>query len=623
MSATSASATKLLERASERFSKKDVAAITKALEYATAAHAGQKRGTGEAYIEHPIAVTLILADWGLDSLTWQAALLHDVPEDTDRTLADLEREFSPRVAELVDGVTKLSAVRVPKEHINYEVENLRHLFLAMAKDLRVVLLKLADRLHNVRTMKGISPAKRPRIGRETLEIYAPLADRLGMGEVRTELDDLGFRYAKPDEYKWTAAQVDKSAKKREQYLSKVKHELTNIFTDAGIKPEINARVKNLYSLYKKLIQKERDIDKIYDLFAIRVIVPTVEECYRGMGVLHQFFQPLPHRIKDYIAVPKQNGYRSLHTTIFGPGQRLLEVQFRTPEMHDEAELGIAAHAVYAEAKRSVIAGADQLKIMQQLASWQDELAADSDLDRFKLDLFAHRIFVFTPKGALHSLPAGATAVDFAYQVHTEIGDRCRGAKVNGAIVPLEHELTNGDVVEIITGKSGGPSRDWLRFVKTGHARGSIRAHFRREGREDNVTAGHELLDAAIKRLGLNDPEPAKAAIVAAINQAKSYDDVCALVGEGVLTIPSVLRRAGLEKPAAAKSKRPKEEASKVALTGLSTLATKIAQCCHPAPPEKIVGYVTLGTGISLHRADCAQLSGLDSARILAVDWNTT
>ncbi len=602
------------------FSDEQLSRIKKALEFAKEAHQGQRRGTGEPYVEHPIAVASILLDWHPDTDTIIAALLHDVPEDTAVSLDDVRDSFGADVARLVEGVTKLSSVRVPKGKADYQAENLRHLFLASAKDVRVVLLKLADRLHNMRTMKGVPPHKRQRIGRETIEVYAPLADRLGMGEVRGELDDLGFRYASPEEYRWTVAQLEQSSRKREQYLVTVKRELTELLETNGLKAAINARTKNVHSLYKKLLQKERDIDKIYDLFAIRVIVDSIADCYRGMGIIHSHYQPLPHRMKDYIAVPKQNGYRSLHTTIFGPDKRLLEVQFRTKGMHEEAELGVAAHAVYAETKSSKNASNDEISLLRQLADWQEELTEGIPLEQLKLDVFADRLFVFSPKGALHRLPKDATAVDFAYSVHTEVGNTCRGAKVNGVLVGLDYPLQNGDVVEILTQARKQPSLDWLRFVKTGHARNAIRSFYRQRDREAHIETGKSLLHDTAKRRSQELGEESLKQAAKKLPGIKSLDDLYATVGSGLLTADSVFaeeHHAKPRKPITTPQSRPAE----VSLTGIHSLATRRAKCCDPRPPAKIVGYVTVGAGITIHRTTCSQIQHPpDPSRLLPVDW---
>lgn len=600
--------------------------IEQAYQEAAAAHSGQLRGTGEPYVEHSVAVATILKEWGLDAETVAAALLHDVPEDTAVSLDQLRQQFPPGVCDLVEAVTKLSAVRLPEESVNFEMENLRRLFLAMAKDLRVVLLKLADRLHNMRTIKGVAEAKRQRIGRETLEIYAPLADRLGMGEVRTELDDRGFRAADPAEYAWTRAQVDRMYNQSTRYLARIRHEFSQLLKEAGITAEISTRSKNLYSLHKKLLMKERDIDKVYDFFAVRVIVSTVAECYQGMGLIHQSWQPLPNRIKDYIAVPKQNGYRSLHTTVFGPEKHLMEVQFRTTQMHREAELGVAAHIIYAETKESHVATHEQLKVMEQLASWQDELSDESAdaLPRFKLDLFADRIFVFTPKGAPYSLPAGSTPIDFAYHVHTEVGNTCTGAKVNGVISPLDAALQSGDVVQILTTKSSKPKRDWLNIVRTGHARTSIRGYFRRLARGENIAAGRELLEAGLRQYdrALSSLEKGEWDRLVAACGVKDADGVLLKLGEGEKSLESLLRVLGLATAPASKAEKPPKPTSVgIALSGMGSLLTKRASCCHPEPPQQILGYITVGKGISIHRRSCPQIKSLpDPSRIIPVAW---
>jgi GTP pyrophosphokinase len=573
----------LLSAAKERFSATEVKQIAAAADLAERGHAGQRRGTGEPYVCHPFAVAEILTGWKLDVPTITAAVLHDLPEDTDITLDEVRTEFGDEVAELVEAVTKLSAVRIPHAEIEYEVENLRRLFLAMAKDLRVVLLKLADRLHNARTIKGMKPPKRPRYGREILEIYAPLADRLGMGEVRSELSEIGFQHADPKSYEWTRKQVQADMKKSERYLARVKREFAGALADEGVTANINARTKNTYSLYRKLTEKQRDLNRIYDLLAIRIIVDTPEECYRCMGIIHQRWQPLPHRIKDYIAVPKLNGYRSLHTTIFGPDEKLLEVQFRTWEMHDEAEHGVSAHAIYAEAgKKNVKASDEQVAVIKQLKSWQEEIGESTEfIQRFKLDMFADRIFVFTPGGTLHSLPAGSTPVDFAYAVHTEVGDRCQGAKVNGVIVPLDAPLVNGDVVEILTRREADPKSDWLRFVRTGHARSSIRRFLRNHGQAGVAPAA----------------EPASK-------------------GSGKTKSAT---KAPRRKPPARRS----DDRIRISVSGAPDVPTRIAACCKPQPGDRIVGYVTVGKKITVHAEQCRHLQSADPSRLIAVRWERT
>lgn len=604
------------------FSKQEGSQLERALSVAEAAHHGQFRGTGEPYVCHSVAVAEILLEWHLDADVITAALLHDVPEDTDVTLGELKDDFGDDIAQLVESVTKLSGIRLPKEDVDYEVENLRRLFLAMAKDPRVVLLKLADRLHNIRTIEGVPAAKRARIGRETVEIYAPLADRLGMGELRGELDDRGFRAANPKEYAWVKNQIEQRYNQSAAYMSEVKRIFESTLAAENIEAVVSSRTKNLHSLYKKLLDKERDIDRVYDFFAVRVVVPTVEDCYQSMGVVHQHWQPLPHRIKDYIAVPKLNGYRSLHTTIFGPEKHLLEVQIRTKQMHHEAEWGVASHAVYADKKKSRLATPEQMHLMKQLASWQEELTGTGQVvDQVKLDMFSDRIFVFTPKGAPFSLTAGATPVDFAYAVHTEVGHTCQGAKVNGIIVPLDSNLSNGDVVEILTRKNATPKRDWLGFVHTGHARSAIKSYFRRGDRAPHVRHGREELDRALRKHGLTvgDLTKDQQAKAAEALHVREFEDALASLGESGGSSSTVLRALGLEQVGERRTKPlPPKNA---AISGFHSLLTKRALCCKPRPPQEIVGYVTLGKGISIHRAACPQVPKLpDPSRLISVNW---
>ena len=611
----------LLKRATTRFNAAELTRLGQAIEFAAEAHCGQLRGTGEPYVSHSLQVADILLDWQLDPPTVIAAVLHDVPEDTDRTLDEVRFVFGDEIAGLVAAVTKLSGVRIPKGQTAYRVENLRRLFLAMAEDIRVVLLKLADRLHNMRTLEGVKPHKRQRIATETLEVFAPLADRLGMGEVRSELDDLGFKYADPREYAWTAQQVRQSATRRDRYITVAKHELSELLVAEGITAELSARIKNLYSLHRKLLEKDRDIDRIYDLFAIRVIVDTVEECYRGMGAIHQRFQPLPHRIKDYIAVPKSNGYQSLHTTIFGPQQRMLEVQLRTRAMHEAAELGVAAHAIYAESKRSVAAPEEQLEVMRQLSSWHDELAAGGDVEGMKLDLFAKRVFVFTPRGAIHSLAAGSTPIDFAYSVHTEVGHSCVGAKINGALVSLETELRNGDIVEILTASGSQPKRDWLRFVKSGGARSAIRAALRKSGREETLKAGQVKMGELAERTDFDQKELITtwaSDLIAAVPQADSIEDVYAALGDNLVTVERLARV--IKPPVTRRKLVPSDGPGQVVVQGASGVRTRLARCCQPRPPQGIRGYVTVGHGITIHDRRCRQVTVANPDRLVQASW---
>ncbi len=614
----------------ERFTATERAVVERAVVIAERSHVGQYRGTGEPYVCHPIEVAAILCDWRLDAPTITAAILHDAPEDTDLSLEEVEETFGSEVAALVSAVTKLSSVRIPQTDIPYETEDLRRLLLAMAADIRVVLLKLADRLHNIRTIVGIRAEKRARFARETIEIYAPLADGLGMGEVRAELADRGFEYAYPKEFRELKRRVEASVKKGSRYLAVVRRQVAKALADEGIAAQVDTRTKTLYSLYRKLEDKQRDLDKVYDFYAVRVIVGTVGECYRGMGIVHRTWQPLPHRIKDYIAVPKANGYRSLHTTIFGPQNRLLEVQFRTREMHEEAEhgaeRGVTPHAVYAEHRKSGQVTPEQLAIMRRFKSWQEEMGESPEvIQQFKLDLFSDRIFVFTPKGGLHSLPVRSCPIDFAYAVHTEVGHACRGAKVNGRIVPLDTELANGDVVEILRGSVADPKRGWLKSVRTGHARSAIRRFFREQDRDVTVSEGRRLLVDLLKRhrRPTRLPKAEWQRCIAAVPGASAEDDVLAALGEGRVTQTALAKVLGLAIPAVARrGKAPKGPGRFRIVVGPDvTVPTRRAACCKPRPLVPIVGYVTLHKVASIHRQSCGQVGKLpDPSRLVSARW---
>ncbi|MEX2043420.1 MAG: RelA/SpoT family protein [Patescibacteria group bacterium] len=621
---TISAAHRRLHRRLDRFTDGQRDQIERAFRLARKSHDGQYRRTGEPYVCHCLEVAILLCDWRLDAPTVAAALLHDVPEDTAVTIGQVKDEFGRDVANLVEAVTKLSSVRLPKTDVPVETENLRRLFLAMAEDLRVILLKLADRLHNIRTIVGIRPEKRKRFAVETIEIFAPLADGLGMGEVRAELSDRAFEYAHPRAYRELTGEVQDAIKEGERYLSQVKRRFAAVLAEEGIETKVDARTKTLYSLYRKLQEKQRDIDKVYDLFAVRVIVDSVADCYRGMGIIHRTWQPLPHRIKDYIAVPKSNGYRSLHTTVFGPQNRLLEVQFRTWRMHDEAEHGVAAHVVYADGKRPKRATDEQSAMMRRLKSWQDEVAESADfVQRFKLDLFTNRIFVFTPKGQVHSLPAGSSPVDFAYSVHTEVGHSCRGAKVNGVIVPLDSALANGDVVEILRGDAK-PNRNWLKSVRTGHARWAIRRYFRLHDRGAVAAAGRKELAALLQR-HRRSGTPTKAEwrrLADVLPGTPDEAGVLAAIGERRLSEAAVVRTLGLAK-AAPLPRRPRRRPApgKVIVANQWGLPTRLARCCTPQPPGPIMGYITLQKTVSIHRESCPQVRrSSDPARLVAARW---
>lgn len=621
----------------------DLAIIDRAYQLSQMAHQGQYRMTGEAFVEHPLAVAAILADLELDVLTIVAALLHDVVEDTPVTLADVQRDFGKEVADLVDGVTKLGKLDV-RSRDEMQVENLRKMFLAMARDLRVVLIKLADRLHNMRTLKPHREDRRREKARETLEIYAPLAHRLGIFDIKWELEDLAFRHLEPEKYHEVAEKVARKRREREELCEQLMQALREKLNSVGITADISGRAKHLYSIYKKMFGAGRDIGEIYDLIAIRVIVEEVKDCYGALGTIHAAWKPLPGRFKDYIATPKPNMYQSLHTTVIGPHGEPFEIQIRTWEMHRTAEYGVAAHWSYKEGRT------DQefdrkLGWVRSLLEWQTELRdAREFVESVKLDIFADQVFVFTPKGDVISLLAGATPLDFAYQVHTEIGHRCVGAKVNGRIVPLESTLKSGDIIEILTSKSSpGPSPDWLNIVKTSSAKNKIRAFFKKERREENLARGRDLVERECRRQGYEPHDLFKDEHVDEVRKRfnlASIDDLLVAIGYGGLTAAQVVGRLkelverdqkkGEDKdeiPEKLKAE-PKEwqgytkPSQGIRVKGEAGMLVRYSRCCSPVPGDPIIGYVSRGRGVAVHRMDCPNVPALarDPDRVVEVSW---
>jgi GTP pyrophosphokinase len=611
----------------QRYTPEQQAAITTALELAFKAHEGQKRSSGEPYVIHPIAVASIVAKWGLDAEAVTAALLHDVVEDTETPLDRLGQEFGSKVAELVDGLTKLRLSATPRPssdstRLEASNENLRKLLLASTKDYRVMLIKLADRLHNMRTLRYLSPDKRERIARESLDIYAPIADRFGMGQLKGELEDLGFAYAKPEEFAELEKLVRVQISKAEHYLEGLKRAIANYLGSAGVKVvKIEGRQKHYYSIYKKLRKSDGDLDKIYDLIAVRVIVPDVAACYQALGVLHQHYRPLIYRIKDYIAVPKTNGYQSLHTTVFAEQGRITEIQIRTPEMHEAAEYGLAAHFYYDMQKngaalqrdvRNVAAVPASLAWVQQLSRLQQASGTEQEfVEGAKLELFTNRIFAFSPKGDLYDLPEGSTPLDFAFAVHTDIGLRSSGAKVNGKMVPLDSRLENRDVVEVLTRREPAPSRDWLNAVVTSHAKGKIRSWFRAASREANVASGRLALESELAAWGVKRLEDLpKATMARALDgiHVRSTEDMLAALGEGTLSFQAVIRRLipDAAKPRDATVIVRQEPTGRVTVAG-ERLPYTLAPCCRPVFPQSITGYVTRGKGVTVHVQGCRNL----------------
>lgn len=608
-----------------RFSADERQAIAGALQYAVAAHSGQLRANGEPYVIHPVAVAEIVAGWGLDHEAVMAALLHDVVEDTCAQLKEVEGRFGPKVAQLVDGVTKLRLSSGPRPALNSSRlaasnENLRKLLLATAQDVRVIMIKLADRLHNMRTLTYLDRERQIRIARESLDIYAPLADRLGMGQLKAELEDIGFSFAMPEQSAALSKQVHIRTKQVERYLDKVKRSVAKYLAAAGVPAlKIEGRPKHMYSIYRKLAKVDGDIDKIYDLIAVRVIVPDVAACYQALGVLHQHWRPLIYRIKDYIAVPKTNGYQSLHTTVFAEEGHITEIQIRTPEMHNAAEYGLAAHFFYAQQKatdaKRAVAGVvvpENLRWVNQLRDLQRQTAGGQEfVEGARLDLFASRIFIFSPKGDLYDLPEGATPLDFAFMVHTDIGLRALGAKVNGKMVPLDSRLDNRDVVEIVTRREAAPSRDWLGFVATTQAKSKIRGWFRANSRSSNVAIGRVAIEAELRAWGVKRLEDLPKAVVAnALDglHLKGLDDLLAAVGEGALSTMAAIRRLipDAARPKGVQVVMRQEPTGRVVVAG-EQLPYQLAPCCRPVYPQAIVGYVTRGKGVTVHAQGCKNL----------------
>jgi GTP pyrophosphokinase len=618
----------LLERHADRLDREQ---IDRALRFSATAHRGQKRMSGEDFIQHSIAVARTLVEQQLDTTSIVAALLHDVVEDSDIRTEDIAREFGAETATIVDGLTKIASLTF-RSTAEQQVENYRKLLLSIAKDARVIIIKLADRLHNMRTLDPLPPDKQLRIATETREIYAPLAHRFGMAGIKAELEDLAFKYLEPEDYKTLAAQVASRRAEREQMIQKLQVPLEHELRTAGISwYEVTGRPKHLWSIYQKMKRRNKPFDEIYDLMAVRVIVKSVQECYHVLGIIHHNWTPLQERIKDYIASPKSNAYQSLHTTIFGPGGHLFEVQIRTQEMHRTAEYGIAAHWLYkADPKRKEI-DRHFAWFRQLLELQQDTHSAEEFLEFLKVDLYQDEIFVFTPKGDVKQLPKGATPIDFAFLVHTDVGLRCQGAKVNGRIAPLHRELKNGDTVEVFTGPAPRPSRDWLAHVKTARARHKIKAWIRHQEDEEAQTLGKELLVRECKRRRLALPEPAQLGRAAEALGLADGRLVEVALGRGDVTIVQVLRTIYPEVSADdLQEQKPGvlgrvidriRLGSGIRIQGLSGLMVRYAQCCQPVPGDQVVGYVSQGRGISIHRADCPNLLSLTGeGRRVEIDW---
>ena len=617
----------------ETLSQNDRELIERAYGLAVVAHSHQKRASGEPYIQHSLAVAQIMADLRLDSATIAASLLHDVAEDSIISVEDLRQDFGDEVARLVDGATKLGQIdklsQMSRRDLqDEEAESLRKMFLAMVDDVRVVLIKLADRLHNMRTLDALPEEKQRRIAKETLEIFAPLANRLGIWQMKWELEDLGFRYLSPPKYREIAALLDEQRADRERRIAHIIEALERRLEKEGLEAEISGRPKHIYSIYEKMNRKGLSFDQIHDVRGLRIIVNTVSECYAVLGIVHSLWRPIPGEFDDFIATPKDNMYRSLHTSVVGPDGKPLEVQIRTHGMHRRAELGIAAHWRYKEHAKRDVAFEAKIAWLRSLMEWQQEVTdAWEFIDSVKSDVFQDRVYTFTPKGDIIDLPTGSTSIDFAYHIHTEIGHRCRGAKVNGQMVSLDYQLRNGDQVEILTAKRGRPSRDWLNphlgYIKTSRARQKIRQWFRRQDRVETVAQGRELLERELKRLGLDQKSYEE---IATLFKFDKVDDLLAAIGYGDINAQQIAAKLvqadraeeELELPEAAP---PPLLVSGVTVRGVGDLLTRLAGCCHPLPGDQIVGYVTRGRGITIHRQDCRNILYLeDKERLIEVDW---
>lgn len=622
----------------------DFALIEKAHNLSLEAHKGQQRESGDPFIVHPMEVANILADLELDCTAIVAGILHDIVEDTSYTIEQIRENFGDEVANLVDGVTKLGKIPyTTKEEL--QAENLRKMFLAMAKDIRVILIKLADRLHNMRTLKYMPTEKQIEKAKETLEIYAPLAHRLGISKIKWELEDLCLRYLDPKGYYDLVNKIAKKRREREAYISEIIKTIQEKTVEIGIDAHIEGRPKHFYSIYRKMVQQNKTIEQIYDLFAVRVIVTTVKDCYAVLGLVHEIFKPMPGRFKDYIAMPKPNMYQSLHTTLIGHEGVPFEVQIRTWEMHRVAEVGIAAHWKYKEGK-SADDYDNKLAWLRQLLEWQKEMRDASEfMETLKIDLFTDEVFVFTPKGDVISLPAGSTPIDFAYAIHSAIGNKMSGAKVNNKIVPIDYVLQNGDIVEILTSSNvQGPSRDWLKIVKSSQAKNKINQWFKKEKREENIIRGKEMIEKELKKQGFTASQLFKPEWVDIILKKYTFatiEDLWAAIGYGALTANRVISRLKEEYRKTVKAEELAEQMAKlddkkvrirakkvpengVIVKGIENCLVRISRCCNPVPGDEIIGYITRGRGVSVHRKDCINImNNIDGDnRLIEVAWYT-
>lgn len=641
----------LLRKIKENCNNVDIEIVKKAYNLACEAHKNQKRESGEPYVTHPLDVAEILSEMGMDTSTIAAGLLHDVIEDTDYTYEDIKNTFNEEIAYLVQGVTKLGKIEY-KTKEEQQADNVRKMLLAMAKDIRVIIIKLADRLHNLRTLKYMPKPKQKQKAKETLDIYAPLAHRLGISKIKWELEDLSFRYLHEEEYYDLVKQIAEKRVERETYISEIIKDLHNKLEESEIDSDIDGRPKHFYSIYKKMVNKNKSIEQIFDLTAIRILVNTVKDCYGVLGIVHTIYKPIPGRFKDYIAMPKPNMYQSLHTTVIGPQGKTFEIQIRTFEMHRTAEYGIAAHWKYKEGdNQEEKSFENKLAWLRDMLEWQKETSdAEEFIEGFKIDLFTDEIFVFTPKGVVINLPSKATPIDFAYRIHTDIGNRCVGAKVNGKIVPLDYALKTGEIVEVLTSKNAkGPNMDWINMAKSNQAKSKIRQWFKKIKKEENIDKGKDVFEKELKKQGVVYSEIAKGdsyeKLVKRYN-IHNTEDLYAAIGVGQISASSYIAKLKeenmLEKQSLESinksidnhiSKQDKSSNNQgmsssnygITVKGVNNIMIRFARCCNPVPGDNILGYITRGRGVSVHRSDCSNLKSLidyDNGKVVEVSWGT-
>lgn len=636
----------IINKQVSNYPNSDIELIKRAYYYASENHGNQCRKSGEPYMIHPINVAYILAELGMDDETLCAALLHDVVEDTPKTHEDLVKDFGVAIAEMVAGVTKLGTLRYTSKE-EEQVENYRKMFLAMGKDIRVILIKLADRLHNMRTLKYLTRDRQIANAKETQDLYAPLANRLGIYSLKWELEDLSFKYLHPEEYHEIVIGLDRKREERLKFIEKIQEDLNNEIKSQGIKAEITGRAKHLYSIYRKMQRDNKTLDQIYDLFALRILVDNVKDCYSVLGIVHEMYTPMPGRFKDYIAVPKKNMYQSIHTTLLGQKGIPFEVQIRTWEMHRIAEFGIAAHWAYKEAsnlgtKKAVVVTSDKLSWLRETLEWQKNTENPNEfLNTLKQELFEDEVYIFTPKGMIKVLPKGATSIDFAYSVHEQIGHKMIGCKINSKMMPIITPLKNGDIVEIVTSEhSKGPSRDWLKFVKSSSAKSKINQWFKKAQRSENIEKGKDLIEKEVKKLGIKYSDLVRLEwLQLALDRYKfaTVDDLYASIGFGGISVNKLIARLldeyrkeheeedfeqKIEELAKAKPARPKNSKTGIVVKGIDNCLVKLSKCCNPLPGDEIIGYITKGRGVSVHRTDCANVKDLlnEENRMIDVYW---